>query len=236
GWALGYYTMDFVDDQDGITDLNVAYIVVRPLDGPVDVLVGLSTNTYQAYNAWGGSSLYESPYEGDWGQMVSFDRPTPPDFFEYEYFFVVWIERLAMQRGWNVGYASNFDIHSDRSLSQSCRLFVSGCHNEYWSKEEFDYIHERIFGLGKNTIFFGANSAYWQVRYSDICQPDGRKNRGRQLVCFKDMCDPIGERLGAEEALLLKTSMFRDEAQRPETMLAGVAYESYFDFDNLELK
>jgi hypothetical protein len=228
GWASGYYSIDFIDDEDGNRDQNVAYIVVRPPDGPLDVLVGLSTNTYQAYNAWGGTSLYESPYKGDWGHMVSFDRPTPPDFFENEYFFVAWLERLAAEHGWTVGYASNFDIHCDRGLSQSCRLFVSGCHNEYWSKEEFDHIHERIFTLGKNTIFLGANSAYWQVRYVDINRPEGGDSRGRQLVCFKDMCDPIGERLSPEEALLLKTAMFRDQARRPETMLAGIAYESYF--------
>jgi hypothetical protein len=81
---------------------------------------------------------------------------------------------------------------------------------------------------GGNTIFLGANSAYWQVRYVDINQAPSGKSRGRQLVCFKSMCDPIGERLGAEAALLLKTALFRDEARRPETMLAGVAYESYF--------
>src|SRR5919199_2515771 len=108
-WPSGYYTIDFVDERDGNRDLNVAYIVVRPSDEPLDILVILSTNTYQAYNAWGGTSLYESPFKGDWGHMVSFDRPTPPDIFLYEYFFVLWLERLAGRKGWKIGYASNFD-------------------------------------------------------------------------------------------------------------------------------
>jgi hypothetical protein len=227
-WSSGYYAIDFVDERDGNRDLNVACIVVRPSDEPVDILVILSTNTYQAYNAWGGTSLYESPFQGDWGHMVSFDRPTPPDFYLYEYFFVIWLERLARRRGWKLGYASNYDIHTDPKLLAEPRLLVSGSHNEYWSKEEFDHVYDRIFVRGGNTIFLGANSAYWQVRYVDINQaPDG-KSCGRQLVCFKSMCDPIGERLGGEAALLLKTALFRDEARRPETMLAGVAYESYF--------
>jgi hypothetical protein len=172
--------------------------------------------------------LYESIYQGDWGQMVSFDRPTPPDFFEYEYFFVLWLERLAAERGWKVGYAANFDLHRDPALVAGCRLLVSGSHNEYWSKQEFDRAYDRIFAHGGHTIFLGANSAYWQVRYIDINRPEGCEHRGRALVCFKDRCDPIGGRLPPEEALLLKTSMFRDEARRPETMLAGVAYQSYF--------
>ena len=228
GWPSGYYTIDFIDDSDGARDLNVAFIVVRPAKTKVDVLVALSTNTYQAYNAWGGSSLYESIYQGDWGQMVSFDRPTPPDFFTYEYFFVLWLERLAAERGWKLGYAANFDVHRDPALVAGCRLLVSGSHNEYWSKEEFDHVYDRIFVRGGHTIFLGANSAYWQVRYLDINRPEGREDRGRALVCFKDRGDPIRDRLSPDEALLLKTSLFRDEARRPETMLAGVAYQSYF--------
>ena len=71
GWELGYYTIDFVDAADKNRDLNVASIVVLPSVDDVDALVLLSTNTYQAYNAWGGYSFYESIFAGDWGQMIS---------------------------------------------------------------------------------------------------------------------------------------------------------------------
>ena len=226
-WAPGYYTFDFVDATDGNRDLNVAFIVVRSPETKVDVLVTLSTNTFQAYNAWGGYSFYESAYAGDAAQLISFDRPTPPDFFEYDFYFVKWLERLAARRGWKVGYATNFDIHRDPRYASDCKLLVSGSHNEYWSKEEFDTIYNRIFSAGKNTIFFGANSAYWQVRYADI--NGSGENLGRQLVCFKSVNDPICERVGSDEAALLKTAMFRADARRPETMLAGVGYQSYFD-------
>jgi hypothetical protein len=40
------------------------------------------------------------------------------------------------------------------------------------------------------------------------------------------MTDPIGGRVQADEARLLKTAMFRDDAPPPETMLAGVAYQA----------
>lgn len=233
GWESGYYTIDFVDAADKNRDLNVASIVVLPSVDDVDVLVLLSTNTYQAYNAWGGYSFYESIFAGDWGQMISFDRPTPPDFFGQEYFLVQWLEQMGSKYGWRIGYATNFDIHRDKTFVESCRLLVSGCHNEYWSKEEFDHVYGRIFVQGKNTIFFGANSAYWQVRYADLDRPDGMESRGRHLICFKSMTDPIGGRVEADEARLLKTAKFRDDARRSETMLAGVAYQSYFDASSL---
>lgn len=231
-WRPGYYVFDFIDAKDGNRDLNVATLVVRAPDPQVDVLVWLSTNTFQAYNAWGGASLYESIIDpGQGGYMVSFDRPTPPDLFEYEYFTILWLERLAAKKNWRLGYASNFDIHRDPSLVQGCRLLLSGSHNEYWSKEEFDHVYHRIFVQGGHTIFFGANSAYWQVRYTDINNPGNVTPAGRQMVCFKSVDDPICQRLSAEEAALRKTAMFRDERRRPETMLAGVAYQNYFSAD-----
>jgi hypothetical protein len=75
-----------------------------------------------------------------------------------------------------------------------------------------------------------AFSAYWQVRYGDLDEPAGRPNWGRQLVCYKDDDDPIRQRVPDErEAMMLVTAMFRQEARRPETMLMGVAYQSYFE-------
>jgi hypothetical protein len=227
-WRSGYYTIDFIDVADGQRDVNVAYIIVTNPARSGDILVQLSTNTYQAYNAWGGSSFYESAFVGDRAQMISFDRPTPPDFFEYEYYFVLWLEKLAAERKLIVDYVSNFDIYRDPTFVESYKLFVSGSHNEYWSKEEFDAVYRRIFYLGKNTMFLGANTAYWQVRYADIDLPPGQANRGRQLICYKSLEDPIVQRVSAKEGMQLVTHQFRWEARRPETMLMGIAYQSYF--------
>jgi hypothetical protein len=229
GWRSGYYSIDFVDGADGWRDLNVAYLVVTSSAKSSDILLQLSTNTYQAYNNWGGSSLYESAFVGDRAQMVSFNRPTPPDFFEYEYYFVMWLEKVAAKHNLTIDYATNFDIFRDPTLTERCRLLISGSHNEYWSKEEFDAVYRRIFELGKNTLFLGANTAYWQVRYADVDRPAGQANRGRQLICYKSLDDPIRQRVNAKEGILLVTERFRDEARRPETMLMGLAYQSYFD-------
>jgi hypothetical protein len=229
GWETGYYTVDFIDDTDGHRDLGVAFIVVTNPDKSGDILVELSTNTYQAYNQWGGASLYESAFTFDRAQMVSFDRPAPPAFFQYEYFFVLWLEQLAVMTNFKVDYATNFDVYRDPTFAERYKVFVSGSHNEYWSKEEFDSVYRRIFELGKNTLFLGANTAYWQVRYGDLDNPARWLSRGRQLICYKDDDDPIRQRVDDErEAMLLVTAMFRQEARRPETMLMGVAYQSYF--------
>jgi hypothetical protein len=229
GWQSGYYTIDFIDNIDGHRDNDVAFIVVTNPEKSGDVLVELSTNTFQAYNEWGGYSFYESAFVGDRAQAISFNRPTPPDFFEYEYYFVLWLEKIAAAKNLRVDYATNFDIFRDRSFATKYKLFVSGSHNEYWSKEEFDAVYQRVFELGGNTLFLGANTAYWQVRYADVDCSNGGPGWGRQLICYKSEDDPIRYRSDEKDAILLVTERFRDEARRPETMLTGTAYQNYFE-------
>lgn len=227
-WRSGYYSIDFLA-EDGTRESDVTYIVVINPRKSGDILFELGTNTYQAYNAWGGYSLYESAFAGERAQMLSFDRPSSPAFFDFEYYLVRWLDQFAAEHHLQVDYATNFDVASDSEFAEKYRLFISGSHNEYWSKEEFDVVHHRIFALGKNTLFLGANAAYWQIRYADLNQPASSNRWGRQLICYKSYDDPIRERVGEREGDLLVTTMFREGARRPETMLTGSAYQSYFE-------
>jgi hypothetical protein len=224
GWETGYYSVDFVC-ADSWRDADIAFIVVTDPRRAGDVLVKLSTATYQAYNKWGGHSLYDDdddPLEAR-GTMVSFDRPTRSEFWEWEYYFVLWIENLAREEGFSVSYATNFDVATEEAFTSNYKLFVSVGHDEYWSKEEFDRTYKRIFALGGNTLFLGANTAYWRVRYVDVNAPCNKQ--GRQMVCYKSTGDPIRVPEGVDRELHL-TRRFRDAARTPESMLMGVAYQS----------
>ena len=230
GWRSGYYTCDFVDEADNNRDRNVAFIIVTNQARSGNILLLLSTNTWQAYNEWGGYSFYNSDFIGLAAQAVTFDRPTPPEFFEYEYFLCLWLERLAAEHGWTVDYATNFDIHRDPAFTETYPLLISGAHNEYWSLTEFKAIHRRIFTLGKHTLFLGGNQAYWQVRYADVNRGSDPTPRGRQLICFKSADDPASWRgpsaSRVDEAEI--TTQFREDGHWPETMLTGTAYQGWF--------
>ncbi len=227
-WQSGYYTIDFLDN-DGKRDANIAYIVVTSAQPSGDILVKLSTNTYQAYNEWGGSSFYHhnSRVTGTGANMVSFDRPTPSQFFKWEYYYVLWLEQLSRELGLIVHYATDFDIHSDADYTKKYPLVISVGHDEYWSKEEFTHMHERIFVYGKNTLFLGANTAYWQIRYADVNATLPESFQGRQMICYKYNLDPITIKTG-QDPILDKTGKFRDGNRRPEIMLMGVSYQSWF--------
>jgi hypothetical protein len=230
GWPPGYYSADFVEDVTEVRDLQIAQIIVRNPARSGKVLLKLCTNTYQAYNEWGGHSLY--PNDSDTrGAIVSFDRPTSPAFFEYDAYLAQWLEDLGRRYGFSVDYASNFDVHRDPDMLAAYDLVACGAHDEYWSKEEFDAFEHRIFSAGKNAIFFGANTAYFQVRYADVNRPRDGQEMGRQLICHKSIDDPIARRVSGTDGQLLITARFRDNARRPENMLIGVAYQDWFSPD-----
>jgi len=227
-WPSGYYLIDFVRSDNVHRDPAVASIVVTNPSRSGDILFNVSTNTYQAYNTWGGHSLYTSATFADKGHMVSFDRPTPPAFYEYDYYLVLWLEELAALEHFQIDYASDFDLYQDGTFASDFPLVISGAHDEYWSKEEFDHFYHRIFELGKNTIFFGGNAAYYQIRYVDVNRPPNSSAWGRQMICYKSLEDPIRYRVEEQEAQELVTARFRDGWRRPENMLMGVAYQGYF--------
>ena len=186
GWRPGIYLADFVDAGTSQRDTGVVLIIVRSKANARDLLLKLGTNTYQAYNDWGGHSLYERDDNNPLtrGTLVAFDRPTVPRFLENDVFLVRWLEAMAEKHGFAIDYASNHDIHRDKGLLESSPLVIGSAHDEYWTKEEYDAYQERIHTRGQNTIFFGANNGYWQVRYLDVNRP------------------PDGEDLGLADALL----------------------------------
>src|SRR5439155_7991647 len=83
-WRSGYYQVLLkTAEVNGSSARAEAYFVVRPERPGRDatILLQLATNTYNAYNNWGGTSLYGGP-KGQ-GRRVSFQRPyagfTPGD-------------------------------------------------------------------------------------------------------------------------------------------------------------
>lgn len=227
-WPPGVYSADIVEQTTAIRDVRACQWIVSNPRRSGAVLCRLGTNTWQAYNPWGGHSLYPNDDDEARGLIVSFDRPTPPALFEYDAFLVSWLESHAAGLG-GVDYAGNFDVHANPTLMDHYRLVITGGHDEYWSKEEFDAFGRRIFKLGRNVCFFGANTAYCQIRYGDLNRPPDAPELGRQLICYKTSADPIALRPSKLDESLLVTTNFRDNARRPESMLLGGAFQSWFD-------
>ncbi|MCB0951347.1 MAG: hypothetical protein KDB13_01175, partial [Microthrixaceae bacterium] len=75
-WISGYYEVLLQIDLDGRRRRSHAFFVVRPRIGAptAPVLLALSTNTWHAYNDFGGRNLYTG------GTAVSLQRPMSPGY------------------------------------------------------------------------------------------------------------------------------------------------------------
>jgi hypothetical protein len=76
GWRSGYYEVALEIDVDGKRRRSHAFFVVRPPTGAptASILLALSTNTWHAYNDFGGRNLYTG------GTHVSLQRPMSPGY------------------------------------------------------------------------------------------------------------------------------------------------------------
>jgi hypothetical protein len=186
---------------------TVPFVVRPPETQRSTVLVQVPVNTWEAYNAWGGHSLYDfNSVNKQRANRVSFDRPYgygAQGPLQLELQLVRFLER----EGVDVSYQTDLDTHFSPSSLLSHRLVMVAGHDEYWTKEMRDAF-DTARSLGTNLAFMGSNDGYWQVRYED---------GGRTIVGYKDAAaDPI-----ADPAQ--KTIRFRDLG-RPECELEGVMF------------
>lgn len=214
-WQSGYYeaftgTPDPEDPRHWIDGRTMSF-VVRPTHPGQDarILLQLSTNTYNAYNNWGGSSLYGfNSRDQRPAYRVSFSRPIPSDAHRWEIPFVEWAERI----GYRLDYAVNSDLERFPELIKPYRVIVSVGHDEYWSGPMRDHIEEFVAN-GGNLAFFGGNNLSWQIRYEDD---------GQTMVCWKDRYreDPLYRPGGPNP--LVTTLWSHPLVNRPENQLTGV--------------
>jgi len=214
GWKSGYYEVFFgatdADNKEQWIEGRTSFFVIRAkkTGTTAKILLQLTTNTYNAYDNWGGHSLYAYNSEGERpGRKVSFSRPISSGAWEWEVPFIQWAER----NGYDLDYAVNSDLELHPEMLDHYQLVVSVGHDEYWSAPMRDTI-ERFISNGGNLVFFGGNSLTWQVRL---------ENEGTEMVAWKEAYreDPLYHPEG--NSPLLSTLWSHPLVNRPENQLVG---------------
>src|SRR5947209_5839406 len=188
------------------------FFIVQPAEPgkTTPILLQLSTNTYNAYNNWGGGSLYAFHGRANLqGHRVSFNRPLEGQFRQWELPFVAWSER----NGYTIDYCANSDLEFHPELLDHYKLVLTVGHDEYWSAPMRDHLEDFI-GRGGNIAFLSGNTCCWQVRSED---------GGRALTCWKQAFteDPVYK---TDDHRLLSTLWSHYLVKRPENSLTGVGF------------
>jgi WD40 repeat protein len=200
--------------------------IVRDDTGNSEMLFKTSDTTWQAYNDYGGNSLYVGSPAGR-AYKVSYNRPFNTRsnkgrawLFGAEYPMVRWMEA----NGYDISYFTSVDADLRGGEILEHKVFLSVGHDEYWSGGERANV-EAARNAGVNLAFFSANEVFWKTRWEPSIDGSGKANR--TLVSYKEThanakIDPLPN---------VWTGTWRDprfsppaDGGRPENQLTGTIY------------
>jgi hypothetical protein len=186
------------------------------------ILYQIATNTYQAYNEWGGTNLYSGAdfprvsfnkpfkiYNTPLQPGASWYNPNTSNYHAWDEPFITWAENA----GYGIDYCANLDLEFHPEELEKYKLVLSVGHDEYWSAGMRDNL-EAFIARGGNVGFFSGNSICWQVRVKD---------KGRTLECYKRAHDR-DPALKAGNHKKLTTLWSEPIIGRPENFLSGVGF------------
>jgi len=230
-WPPGAYLLKLVGD---FGEQQYVPLCVRDDTSTAAFVVQHSVTTWQAYNLWGGYSLYNGLTAGgvSFGQStegkdfdhraraVSFDRPYSQDwaqggadFIGNEFPLIFHMESLGL----DVTYWTDVDLHERPELLVYHRCLLSLGHDEYWSLQMRDAAIGAL-DLGVNLGFLGANACYRQIRLEP--SPVGAN---RLQVCYKTAAeDPM---YGVDNAVVTGPEWAAAPTSWPESQLIGSMYQ-----------
>ena len=216
GWPEGFYVFKLVASTGWQS--HVPYVVTsRTVRGMVVLVAPVST--WQAYNDWGGYSLYESPAGQPRSWTVSFDRPYAPPGSGQFLFGVAPVLIEAERLGVRLGYLTNLDLEARESALEGAAAYVSMGHDEYWTLGMRRSVL-RARDQGTNLAFLGANTMYWRIRTSTSTTGPDRLVTGFRHDAALDRATLRGNPDS--------TARFRDPPHpRPENSLTGMLYECF---------
>jgi hypothetical protein len=162
---------------------NVPFIVRSANPGSASkILFKFPLNTFQAYNYWGGGSLYSRSQHNSLAvtNLIAIDRPLSKGFsIAMNHPFLGTLNSPFMKvmdtLGYQMEFCNNIDIDSIPSspneevglnlLSRYNALVLFG-HDEYWA--QFERRHTEEFKgntLHGNIACFAANTCYWHIAW-----------------------------------------------------------------------
>lgn len=176
-WQSGMYAARLYDDTGAQS--YVTFVVKEQTPGASTRLAVLaSTNTWTAYNDWGGASYYgygildgsgrvpRCNALGSCADFVSMERPNPsatPEGNEGhlangELHVLRWLEST----GYSYAMLADTDVHQNPAVLRSYGTVIINTHSEYWSQEMYDAL-VAFLNAGGNLLYLSGNGIYWKV-------------------------------------------------------------------------
>lgn len=218
-WTNGLYVMKLTADQSG-AETYIPFVVYD--ERPADYLFQIPFTTWQAYNNFGGKSLYDfNSTNNRRAYKVSFNRPYAQGWGAgYLIAWEICMLRFLEREGFDVNYCSDYEIHTNSNLLLLYKTFIVAGHDEYWTRQMRVNV-ESALSRRINLAFFAANCAFWQVRFES-----SSNTTNPIMTCYKSASlDPYYRNTANRP---YTTVLFKDPiVNLPEGKLMGVEYQDY---------
>lgn len=241
GWRSGFYRLELRTPEGGFAE---TFFVVRARVPTAPILWVIETNTWVAYNSYGGANTYSSQgstYLGG-APRVSLLRPLPRGFLGVESEMPRLINMQEFE-AWRTG--GNYDFWCggaswaargqvfarwlelegyDVDYAVSSDLHIPGLLDDYrvmlsvghdeYWSWEMRDAVESFISRGGHVAFLTGNTAYWQVRL---------ENDGTQMVAYKAAVeqDPV---MGTAEERRHTGLWSNAKTKRPENLMTGLSF------------
>ncbi len=253
-WPSGFYEVSLhADGETGEPATSEAFFVVRPsAPTSADAILVLATNTYNAYNQWGGRCLYSDAVK------VSFDRPlergylrrpSAPDEVAYDGRVNSIVsepdeEHLQLQR-----YLTDFDLPlwcASSGWHTWERRFVRWAESEgltldYAVNSDLEFHPEVLDGqrlmlsVGHDEYWswkmrdtadaFVENGGSWAIFSGNTCFWQVRyEDDGRTMVGYKGRAESLDPLAGTEDHRRITTMWSLPSIGRPEAQTIGLSF------------
>lgn len=219
GWRPGSYLIRL----DVAHHASYVPLTVRSSSTQGRLVLLAPSTTWQAYNDWGGASLYWGPTgksdSAHRSRAVTFDRPYAYGQGAGEYIkrmlpVVTLAERLKLP----LAYVDDIDLERDPHLLDGASGVISMGHDEYYSvKMRANLTAAR--DAGTNLAFLGANAVFRRIRLEPTSL-----GRYRLEVNYKDPTeDPVSRKHPRQTTADWPAKPSPD----PESSLIGMSYACF---------
>lgn len=195
-WPSGIYAAHCVDLNG---DETYIIFVVKPAENRKgDFVVLANTNTWNAYNGWGGGSKYSSPP----ASLLSFERPNPETspvgeganhLMRSELWILNWLE----DAGYKVDVYCDQDFHAGLDDFENYKAVILTTHPEYWTLQMIDNLEKYLQQRG-NLLYLGGNGIFEKVDYDNesnsLILMNGDSNSDRAKCYVRNLNPPRSER------------------------------------------
>jgi len=162
-WASGLYMIKLFDKK---TEFFFSFIIKNKVSEKITILT--PTNTWQAYNKWGGASFYKydlnTKIKKTNVNILSLNRPNLSSspfqksnhLADQEIYFYQWINKNK----YSYSTIDDLDLHNNYDLSKTKALVINN-HSEYWTENMLNNL-QNYLSKGGNLINLSGNNLFWK--------------------------------------------------------------------------